>query len=151
MPWKGAPTSRPDRRDADPAARLQDLAPPNGVVIAPSTDSFSARYLNSNRSASTCQGFGEPVEAYRVVRERPVDSRFEAVRDAALTPLVGRKEEIDLLVGRWQHAKHGEGQVVLLSGESGIGKSRTVQALRERLSTEPTRGAAIPVLATPCR
>jgi class 3 adenylate cyclase len=120
------------------AARLQDLAPPNGVVIAPSTRQLlGALFDFDSLGEHTLKGFGEPLEAYRVLRDRPVDSRFEAVRDAALTPLVGRKEEIDLLVGRWQHAKHGEGQVVLLSGESGIGKSRTVQALRQRLSAEP--------------
>jgi len=120
------------------AARLQDLAPPNGVVIAPSTRQLLGTLFElESLGEHTLKGFGEPVQAYRVVRDRPFDSRFEAVRDAALTPLVGRKEEIDLLVGRWQHAKHGEGQVVLLSGESGIGKSRTVQALRERLSAEP--------------
>jgi len=120
------------------AARLQHLAPPNGVVIAPSTRHllgtlFELEFLGEH----ALKGFAEPVHAYRVLRERPVDSRFEAVRDAALTPLIGRKEEIDLLVGRWQHARHGEGQVVLLSGEAGIGKSRTVHALRQRLSGEP--------------
>jgi len=120
------------------AARLQDLAPPNGVVIAPSTRQLLGTLFEfESLGEHTLKGFGDPVQAYRVVRDRPVDSRFEAVRDAALTPLVGRKEEIDLLVGRWQHAKHGEGQVILLSGESGIGKSRTVQALRQRLSAEP--------------
>lgn len=120
------------------AARLQDLAPPNGVVIATSTRQLLGTLFEfESLGEHALKGFGQPVEAYRVVRDRPVDSRFEAVRDAALTPLVGRKEEIDLLVGRWQHAKHGEGQVVLLSGESGIGKSRTVQALRQRLSADP--------------
>lgn len=120
------------------AARLQDLAPPNGVVIAPSTRQLLGTLFEfESLGEHMLKGFAEPVRAYRVVRERSVDSRFEAVRDAALTPLVGRKEEIDLLFGRWRHARRGQGQVVLLSGEAGIGKSRTVHALRERVSGEP--------------
>jgi class 3 adenylate cyclase/predicted ATPase len=120
------------------AARLQDLAPPNGVVIAPATRQLLGTLFElESLGEHALKGFVESVHAYRVLRERLVDSRFEAVRDAALTPLVGRKEEIDLLVGRWQHARRGDGQVVLLSGEAGIGKSRTVHALRQRLAGEP--------------
>ena len=120
------------------AARLQGLAPPHGVVIAPSTrELLGTMFEFESLGKQSLKGFLEPIHAYRVIRERPVDSRFEAVRDTALTPLVGRKEEIDLLVGRWQHARQGQGQVVLLSGEAGIGKSRTVHALRQRLSAEP--------------
>ena len=120
------------------AARLQDLAPPNGVVIAPGTRQLLGTLFEfESLGEHALKGFAESVHAYRVVRDRRVDSRFEAVRDAALTPLVGRKEEIDLLAGRWQHARLGEGQVILLSGEAGIGKSRTVHALRQRLSSEP--------------
>jgi class 3 adenylate cyclase/predicted ATPase len=120
------------------AARLQGLAPPNGVVIAPSTRHLLGTLFEiESLGEHVLKGFAEPVRAYRVVRERPVESRFEAVRDTALTPLVGRKEEVDLLVGRWKHARRGEGQVVLLSGEAGIGKSRIVRALRQRLSDEP--------------
>jgi class 3 adenylate cyclase/tetratricopeptide (TPR) repeat protein len=120
------------------AARLQNLAPANGVVIATSTRQLLGTLFElESVGEHALKGFAEPVHAYRVVRERPVDSRFEAVRDAALTPLVGRKEEINLLFGRWKHARHGEGQVVLLSGEAGIGKSRTVHALRQRLAAEP--------------
>jgi class 3 adenylate cyclase len=120
------------------AARLQHLAPPNGVVIAPSTRQLLGTLFEfESLGEHALKGFTEPVHAYRVVRERPIDSRFEAVRDAALTPLVGRKEEIDLLVDRWHHARRGEGQVILLSGEAGIGKSRTVHALLHRVSAEP--------------
>jgi predicted ATPase len=75
------------------------------------------------------------VQAYQVVRPSTVDSRFEALR-ATTTPLVGREEEIDLLLRRWEHAQHGDGQAVLISGEPGIGKSRIAQTIVERLSGE---------------
>jgi predicted ATPase len=77
------------------------------------------------------------VRAYRVVRERAIESRFEALHGATLTPLVGREEEIDLLLRHWHRAKYGEGRVVLLSGEPGIGKSRVTAALHERIENEP--------------
>ena len=83
------------------------------------------------------KGFAEPVQAWRVLRASAVESRFEALHRRALTPLVGREEEIELLLRRWQRAKSGEGQVVLLSGEPGIGKSRIAAALQERLQAEP--------------
>ncbi len=76
------------------------------------------------------------------------ESRFDANRGGgALTPLVGREEELDLLLRRWSQAKDGEGQVVLLSGEPGIGKSRILSALRERLEAQGVRGLALSVLA----
>jgi len=77
------------------------------------------------------------VPAWQVLRPSAVESRFEALRGSALTPLVGRDEEIDLLLRRWARAKAGDGQVVLVSGEPGIGKSRSAAALEERLQTEP--------------
>jgi len=81
-------------------------------------------------------GFAEPQPAWRVVGESGVVSRFEALRSGA-TPLVGRDEELDLLFRRWQQAKSGEGRVVLVSGEPGIGKSRLTAALSQRIETEP--------------
>jgi predicted ATPase len=81
-------------------------------------------------------GFAEPQHAWRVVAESGVVSRFEALRSEA-TPLVGRDEEFDLLLRRWQQAKAGEGRVVLVSGEPGIGKSRLTAALSERIGREP--------------
>ena len=75
--------------------------------------------------------------AWRVTGEGTAAGRFEALRGAGLTPLVGRRQELALLLDRWEQAKEGEGQVVLLSGEAGIGKSRLVRALRERLGGEP--------------
>ena len=78
-----------------------------------------------------------PVRAWAVVRPASVESRFEALHATGLTELVGREEELELLLRRWSKAKTGEGQVVLLSGEAGIGKSRLTAALLERLATEP--------------
>src|SRR5213076_2796373 len=83
------------------------------------------------------KGIAVPVPAWQVLRPSVVASRFEALRGSALTPLVGRDEEVDLLLRRWERAKAGDGQVVLVSGEPGIGKSRIVAALEERLHTEP--------------
>jgi predicted ATPase len=83
------------------------------------------------------KGIAAPVSAWQVLRPSVVESRFEALRGAALSPLVGRDEEIDLLLRRWARAKAGDGQVVLVSGEPGIGKSRIAAALAERLHAEP--------------
>src|SRR5262245_49622138 len=119
------------------AARLQALAEPNAVVIGPQTrrllgDLFERRDLG----AVELKGFPEPIHAYQVIRESALESRFEALHGATLTPLVGREEEIDLLQRQWDRAKRGEGRVVLLSGEPGIGKSRLTAALQERIDNE---------------
>jgi class 3 adenylate cyclase/predicted ATPase len=120
------------------AARLQALAEPNAVVIAPSTrrlvgDLFEYRDLG----AVEVRGLAAPVPTWQVLRRSVVASRFEALRGAGLSPLVGRDEEIDLLLRRWARAKAGDGQVVLISGEPGIGKSRIAAALAGRLHAEP--------------
>ena len=120
------------------AARLQTLAPPDGVVVASSTRVLSGGLFEyEDLGAVEAKGFSEPVRAWRVMREGTVDSRFEALRAAALTPLVGREEETELLLRRWQRAKVGEGQVVLLSGEPGIGKSRLTAAFQDKIFGEP--------------
>ena len=80
---------------------------------------------------------GEPIRSWRVVGESIVASRFEALRGSALSPLVGREQEIDLLLRCWARAKAGDGQIVLVSGEPGIGKSRIMAALEQRLGAEP--------------
>src|SRR5207248_9298185 len=120
------------------AARLQALAEPDAVVIAGGTrrlvgDLFEYR----NLGAVEAKGIAAPVPAWQVLRPSVVASRFEALRGSALTPLVGRDEEIDLLLRRWVRAKTADGQVVLISGEAGLGKSRIAAALAERLHTEP--------------
>jgi class 3 adenylate cyclase/predicted ATPase len=120
------------------AARLQALAEPNAVVITASTrrligDLFHYRDLG----VIEVKGIAGPLPAWQVLRPSAVASRFEALHGSALTPLVGRDEEIDLLLRRWARAKAGDGQVVLISGEPGIGKSRIAAALEERLAAEP--------------
>ena len=120
------------------AARLQGLAEPNAVVIAAGTrrlvgDLFEYRDLGT----VDVKGIDVPVPAWQVLRPSGVESRFEALHGSLLTPLVGRDEEIDLLLRRWARAKAGDGQVVLISGEPGIGKSRITAALLERLQGEP--------------
>jgi len=119
------------------AARLQALAEPDAVVIAAGTrrlvgDLFEYRDLG----AVEVKGIGGPVPAWQVLRLSMVESRFEALHGSTLTRLVGRDEEIDLLLRRWARAKAGDGQVVLVSGEPGIGKSRITAALAERLRAE---------------
>jgi class 3 adenylate cyclase/tetratricopeptide (TPR) repeat protein len=119
------------------AARLQALAEPDAVVIAAGTrrligDLFEYRDLGT----VGVKGIAAPMPAWRVLRPSAVASRFEALRGAALSRLVGRDEEIELLLRRWVRAKAGEGQAVLVSGEPGIGKSRLVAALGERLQSE---------------
>jgi class 3 adenylate cyclase/tetratricopeptide (TPR) repeat protein len=120
------------------AARLQGIAEPNEVVIAESTrrlvgDLFELRDLGARH----LKGLAEPVHSWVVLRASLVASRFEALHTAGLMTLIGREEEIDLLLRRWSTVKNGEGQVVLLSGEAGIGKSRLSAELLERLSGEP--------------
>ena len=83
------------------------------------------------------KGIAGPVRAWAALRPSSVESRFEALHASGLTALVGREEELELLLRRWSKAKTGEGQVVLLSGEAGIGKSRLTAALLERLASEP--------------
>jgi predicted ATPase/class 3 adenylate cyclase len=120
------------------AARLQALADPNAVVIAASTRRLlGALFDYRDLGAVEVKGIGAPVPAWQVLRPSGVESRFEALRGSVLTPLVGRDEEIELLLRRWARAKIGEGQVVLISGEPGIGKSRLTVELGQRLQAEP--------------
>src|ERR1700688_2971883 len=120
------------------AARLQGLATAGQIVIAASTRRLAGNAFGlSDLGEHDLKGIAELVHAWRVERAPLTESRFDAHRGASdLTPLVGREEELDLLLRRWSQAKDGEGQVVLLSGEPGIGKSRILNALRERLEAE---------------
>jgi predicted ATPase/class 3 adenylate cyclase len=120
------------------AARMQTLAQPGQVVIAEATRRLLGLGFDlHDLGRQTVKGIAEPVRAFAVTGERMVESRFEASHRQRLVPLVGREAELDLLVDRWRQASAGEGQVVLFSGEPGIGKSHTAQALRERISEEP--------------
>ncbi len=119
------------------AARLQGLAEPGTVVISDNTRQLLASLFEFvDLGTHALKGFSEPVRAWRVLARNTADGRFEAMHSGQLAPLVGREHELELLVDRWEEAKEGEGQVIVISGEPGIGKSRLVQALRNRLAGE---------------
>ena len=120
------------------AARLQAVAEPNSVVIAESTRSLVGNLFElEDLGSQELKGIAGVVRAWTALRPASVESRFDALHASGLTELVGREEELELLLRRWSKARTGEGQVVLLSGEAGIGKSRLTAALLERLATEP--------------
>jgi class 3 adenylate cyclase/predicted ATPase len=120
------------------AARLQGVAEPDNVVIAESTRKLLGDLFELNDlGPQNLKGVVGPIRAYAALRESSQESRFEALHVGGLPPLVGREEETELLLRRWAKAKAGEGQVVLLSGEAGIGKSRLMAAFLERLAGEP--------------
>ena len=119
------------------AARLQASAEPDTVVIAAGTRRLlGALFEYRELSSLEMKGIAGPVSAWQVLRPSVLASRFEALRGASLTTLVGRDEEIELLLRRWTRAKAGDGQIVLVSGEAGIGKSRIVATLTERIATD---------------
>ena len=120
------------------AARLQGIAEPNTVVIAEGTRKLLGTLFElEDLGLKDLRGIAGQVRAWAALRTSSVESRFEALHAAGLTALVGREEEIELLRRRWSRAKSGEGQVVLLSGEAGIGKSRLTAVLVESLTPEP--------------
>lgn len=116
------------------AARLQAEAPPGAVVIAPATRRLAGNWFSyEDMGARILKGIAEPVAVTRVIAAHSAESRFSAIRARRLTPFVGRLEEIALLSARWRMAKHGEGQVVLLSAEAGVGKSRIAEAIHDQV------------------
>ena len=118
------------------ASRLQGIAEPNTVIIAEGTRKLLGSLFEfEDLGAKDLKGIAGPVPAWAVLRASRVESRFEALHSGA-TSLVGREEEIEVLTRRWQSAKAGEGRVALLSGDAGIGKSRLVSALVEKLRSE---------------
>jgi class 3 adenylate cyclase/predicted ATPase len=120
------------------AARLQGIAEPNSVVIAESTRKLVGNLFElDDLGAQDLKGIAGPTRAWAALRAGSAEGRFEAMHATGLTALIGREEETELLLRRWSKAKTGEGQVVLLSGEAGIGKSRLTAALLERLATGP--------------
>ena len=123
------------------AARLQGIAEPNTVVIAEGTRSLLGELFElEDLGAKELKGILGPVRSWAALRASSMESRFEALHTTGLTALVGREDEFESLLRRWSRAKTGEGQVVLLSGETGIGKSRLTVALLERLAGEPHTG-----------
>jgi predicted ATPase len=128
------------------AARLQGLAAPNTLVISAATLSLlGGFFVWQALGISLLKGFTQPLEVYQVLYQSMARSRMEAAGSTGLTPLVGREQEVGLLLERWAQVKDGLGQVVLLSGEAGIGKSRLVQVLQEQVASKPQ------AWLTPCR
>jgi class 3 adenylate cyclase/tetratricopeptide (TPR) repeat protein len=120
------------------AARLQALAAPNTILISEATQNLLGGLFElESAGAHELKGFARPMPVWRVVREGAIESRFAAIRAGAATPLIGRAHEMGLLLDRWRLARQGEGQVVTLVGEAGIGKSRLIEALQEAVATEP--------------
>jgi predicted AAA+ superfamily ATPase len=114
---------------------LQGIAEPNTVVIAESTRKLLGNLFDLQElGAQDLKGVAGPLRSWAALRPSSIASRFEALHASGVTALVGREEELELLSRRWARAKTGEGQVVLLSGEAGIGKSRLTAALLERLA-----------------
>src|ERR1700736_6212633 len=120
------------------AARLQAFAEPGTVLISESTHRLTDGHFEyRNLGPVALKGWADPIPAWQVLGTSGVESRFEAQHKTRLTPPIGRDEEIELLLRRWQHCTHGEGGVVVLTGEPGIGKSHIALALQERLQAEP--------------
>ncbi len=120
------------------AARLQGLAAPNTLVISAATWQLLRGFFACQALGTPLlKGFAQPLEVYQVLSESTARSRLDVAGSTGLTPLVGREQEVGLLRERWAQVKDGLGQVVLLSGEAGIGKSRLVQVLQEHVASEP--------------
>jgi predicted ATPase/class 3 adenylate cyclase len=120
------------------AARLQGIAAPNTLVVSAATlPLLGGFFAYQSLGPHFLKGLPQPTEVYQVLYERTARSRLEAIGSAGLTPLVGREPEVGLLRERWAQVKDGMGQVVLLSGEAGIGKSRLVEVLKEQVAAEP--------------
>ena len=120
------------------AARLQGLAAWNTLIISASTSRLVEGYFTcESLGEHTLRGVPQPLKVYRVLGENGMHSRLDIASAHGLTPLVGRESEVALLLERWERAKAGQGQVVLLSGDAGIGKSRLVQMLKEHVAKEP--------------
>jgi class 3 adenylate cyclase/tetratricopeptide (TPR) repeat protein len=119
------------------AARLQEIAEPNTIVIAPLTHELAGAYFQVEElGARELKGFAEPVQAWRVGGTRTIPSRFKARQVAALSPFVGRARESGTILEAWRRAQRGAGSIVAVSGEPGIGKSRLMRHVRDLLSAE---------------
>jgi class 3 adenylate cyclase len=120
------------------ASRIEGLAEANTVAISDATSRLVQGYFACQAlGAQTLRGVAEPVPLYRVLQESGARGRLDVAVTRGLTPLVGRESEVTLLLERWEQVKAGQGHVVLLTGEGGIGKSRLVQMLKEHIAHEP--------------
>src|SRR5712671_4724091 len=120
------------------AARIQGLAAPNTLAISEATYHLVQGYFDcQDLGAQTLRGVAEPLNVYRVLRESGAQGRLDIASARDLTPLVGREQEVGLLFERWEQVQVGQGQVVLLTGDAGIGKSRLVQVLKDHVANEP--------------
>jgi class 3 adenylate cyclase len=123
------------RETPNVAARIQGIAQPDTVVISAGTYRLVQGYFDCDTLGEhDLRGVAQPIAVYRVFGDSGIQSRLEVPTTRGLTPLVGREREVDLLLDRWEQAKEGQGQVVLLSGEAGIGKSRLVQVLKDHVA-----------------
>jgi class 3 adenylate cyclase/tetratricopeptide (TPR) repeat protein len=120
------------------AARLQALAGPDTILVSEATRNLLGGLFELERTGQhELKGFARPVPAWRVRGEASIESRFAAIRTGGDLPLIGRAHEMGLMLARWRLARQGEGQIVTLIGEAGIGKSRSIEALQEELTSDP--------------
>jgi hypothetical protein len=119
------------------ASRIEGLAEANTVAISDATSRLVQGYFDcQDMGAQTLRGVSEPVHVYRVLQDSGARGRLDVAVTRGLTPLVGREQEVSFLLERWNQVKDGQGHVVLLTGDAGIGKSRLVQVLKERVTGE---------------
>src|SRR4030095_14814504 len=117
------------------ASRIEGLAAPNTIAVSEATYRLIQGYFAcQDLGAQTLRGVAEPVHVYRVLQDSGARGRLDVAVTRGLTPLVGRESEVTLLLERWEQVKAGHGQVVLLSGDAGIGKSRLVQMLKDHVA-----------------